>query len=480
MNRIKKFLKCSIVCLCLFYLIVEAHAPFFSSHNRGIFYFTPSKGGNVLLNNENLVPPFHSNTDHYNLITLNTFYPNVITYGNQKKHLILSEIQPEDFILLFIGFKQYRINLYDTKTIPTYQVTAKNVSPGFFFLTPFNGENCFKSYAFIVDEKGGLRYYRRNTQEEKCVSDFKKNVLPNGKIRFTLMEQEKPMPPTSYHSGHLLVLDEKFQILKTLKLLPHNTHAALGAENHESVYFDDNHYILSAYYETEVYDKDDNPIKIAAPIVQEIRDDKVVFEFNASDYPDLLETSWITKPDKGYWDYMHYNSLAIDPKDGNWILSFANQSSLIKINRQEQGKIMWIMGGKANMFNLKPEEFFSFQHKPVFRNGYMILFDNNLKFGKKFSPPNEKKADKSYLLKFKIDEDNLKLTDFKQIPIHFTYSMGNAFETEENSFVYSAGSNSRESCVEITPQQETLFRLSLTSPLSTYRCYKYHTVNGPD
>ncbi len=471
--RSVRLLKILIILLALA-LGGAAHFDLLNKHCRG-FYFLGFSTYNILFNNEALIPPFQEDINTYSLISLNTLLPNTLESDHMKKNYQLDSIKPHDYIVFFVGLKAYKINFFDKKNMPSYHIsTTPDVTPGYYFLTPFKGKNCSKSYAYIVDEKGSLRYYRRNQQNNRCISDFKKTVTTDHKIRFTFMEQEKPVPPTLYLSGHLLVLDEKFQPLKKLYLKPYGTHGKLQTENHESLYFNDHHYILSGYWETEIYDPEtDNPIFVAAPVVQEIKNNKVVFEFNGADHPEFLKTSIFKRPKSGYWDYLHYNSIAIDPTDGNWILSFAAQSSLVKIDKKRR-KVSWIMSGKANMFDFeKPENYFSFQHKPVFLNkNTLLLFDNNF-YRNDFEP----KVDKPYsrLCSFTFDEKNYKISNYREIPVNLSASMGNVSRTENGTYVYSGGSNSFNSCVEITPDNKILYQLSL-SDTSTYRCYKYKSV----
>ena len=469
-----QILKIFIILLALF-LGGAAHFNLLSTHCKGV-YFLGFSTRQVLFNNEPLVPPFSETIKTYHLISLNTFLPNTLTSDYFKKTYRLNAINPDDYLIFFVGLKAYKINLYNTEIMPSYQVkTTPDVSPGYYFLTPFNGRNCSKSYAMIVDEKGALRYYRRNRTDNRCVSDFKKIVTTDNKVRFTLMEQEKPMPPTAYHAGALMVLDENFEPFKRLYLKPYGNHGQLQTENHESLYFNDHHYILSGYWETEVYDPEtDEPIFVAATVIQEIKNDKVVYEFNSTDYPQFLKTSIFPKPRAGYWDYMHYNSIAVDPKDGNWILSFANQFSLVKIDKTRGGGVSWIMGGKANMFDFqKPENYFAFQHKPVFLNkNTLLLFDNNY-YRNSFSPT--VKSSYTRLLSFTFDEKNYKISNYREIPVQRSGSMGNVHKTNDGTFVFSGGSQSVESCVEITHDKKVLYQLSLPDT-STYRCYKYNSV----
>ncbi|MGN0194204.1 MAG: aryl-sulfate sulfotransferase [Pseudoramibacter sp.] len=59
-------------------------------------------------------------------------------------------------------------------------------------------------------------------------------------------------------------------------------------------------------------------------------------------------------------DYLNPSAMVVDPKDQNLILSFKNADCLVKIN-SETGKLMWVLGGKADEFGLKDSQKFSGQ-----------------------------------------------------------------------------------------------------------------------
>ena len=132
------------------------------------------------------------------------------------------------------------------------------------------------------------------------------------------------------------------------------------------------------------------------------------------------------------------------------------------------------MGGKANMFDFqKPENYFAFQHKPVFiDNNTLLLFDNN--YYRNFLSPTVE-SPYTRLLSFTFDEKNYKISNYREIPVQRSASMGNVHKTTDGTLVFSGGQQAREACVEITPDKKVLYQLSLLDA-STYRCYKYKSV----
>ena len=76
------------------------------------------------------------------------------------------------------------------------------------------------------------------------------------------------------------------------------------------------------------------------------------------------------------WDYFHMNSIAIDPDDGNLIISSRNLWQVYKIQRRT-GKTLWRLGGIGSDFDLPRRARFAFQHHVVpHPGGLYTMFDN--------------------------------------------------------------------------------------------------------
>ncbi len=158
-----------------------------------------------------MIPPFHPDIQNYHLNHLTALNENIISLGNQTKSFKLKQIDRFKVLEVFINNKKYRLHLYPEEM--AYQIlnqlTNQKPEPSYFLTAPFEGSCKKGSFAYLFNEKGNLLYYQKAPQN-KCFSDFKQHKLLNGNILYSVMQQEAPMPPHSYWSGSLLVLDKNF------------------------------------------------------------------------------------------------------------------------------------------------------------------------------------------------------------------------------------------------------------------------------
>jgi hypothetical protein len=100
---------------------------------------------------------------------------------------------------------------------------------------------------------------------------------------------------------------------------------------------------------------------------------KVLFEWHSLDHVPLTDTY---APVLDPFDYFHLNSLAIDPLDGNFVISARNTSAIYKLDRRS-GAVLWRLGGRSSDFALGPETFFMYQHdaRPHL-DGTLTLYDD--------------------------------------------------------------------------------------------------------
>src|SRR5699024_2023658 len=84
--------------------------------------------------------------------------------------------------------------------------------------------------------------------------------------------------------------------------------------------------------------------KVLAAYIQEIKDDEIVWEWISTDYPEFyknsVENNDYTNSERYAADYMLINSMFIDPKDSNLNMSFRNQDTVVKVDR-ETNEILW-------------------------------------------------------------------------------------------------------------------------------------------
>ena len=221
------------------------------------------------------------------------------------------------------------------------------------------------------------------------------------------------------------------------------------------------------------------------PALQEVKNDELLLSWDAVNYPQYFPKSQQhCSQETQRCDYMHLNSFAIDPKDGNIILSFRALDSLIKIDRKT-GNIIFNLGGKFDEFGLDEDEIFYAQHFPTFtKDGYLMIFDNHVNinnrrdktFKLEYRPVNRdrrrglRKRARTAIKKFKLDEENKRILDFKMIELPFiAYSMGSVFETQEGTYLVSPGSSGYACALEVDDNGDVLWKLKLKNRSS--KCF---------
>ena len=272
-------------------------------------------------------------------------------------------------------------------------------------------------YIFKLDKTGKMKYYKRTNMVS---FDFRKEFNSDNKIRYMYLEavDDNWDELTSLLPCDLVVMNENYEEIDRIKYLnKDNTYSNL--ENHTYVYVDDNHYILTSY-EIEERKNDEETIKLFHNIIQEVKDGKVLWEFNSKDYPELYNNS-----STGGQDYIHINSIDIDKDDSNLICSFRNIDSILKLSRKD-GKIIWSLGGVADEFGLNKEQKFSKQHSAIsIGNNTILLYDNG----------NSNK--KSRVLKIILDEENKKIEEYEEYETGlYAYMMGSVRVIDEITRTY--------------------------------------------
>jgi len=138
-------------------------------------------------------------------------------------------------------------------------------------------------------------------------------------------------------------------------------------------------------------------------IVQEIdiATGLVLFEWHSVGNVDI-EDSYTPAPEKASsrHDYFHLNSITVDGKDGNLLVSGRDTRGVYKLDRRT-GRIIWTMGGKKNDFARGKGATFAFQHDAAREaDGTISVFDNSA------APP---VAEKSRALFLDVDEEAMRV-----------------------------------------------------------------------
>ncbi|MCS6130314.1 hypothetical protein DWV13_01370 [Clostridium botulinum] len=442
-------------------------------------------------------PYRNDDSNYFNLNLLKTDMDNIIEFqdfdgkiyiNNEKVNkskpykLSVKEISKDNNIqVTFIKNSGEKSEIY-LRTLPDKypEISSSGESPyeGEYYLSTYYNTPQ-GNYIFKINNTGKLTFYKETTG---FPFNFTK-VVAGDKIRYCYLEEsliDTPLENIGYRPCELVVLDENYTHLKTIRakgngILPDNA----PLENHDYIYIDDNHYIVSSYVSyseknipKEVY-SGEGSINVVSAVIQEILDDEVVFQWQSSDHPELYINSYENNEynfaGKTLFDYCHLNSFTIDPKDNNLVCSFRNLDSILKIDRKS-GDILWTLGGKGDEFNLdKKTEHFSRQHYvKVISENTLLFFDN------------ESQGNPASALELSLDENTKSITSYKRYsPIKRPSSaMGSAqlISRENDVILINYGSISDHMPLFVEKDfknNKELFSFSYKDGLSAYRVQKY-------
>lgn len=456
-----------------------------------------------------LSPAFDPEVHHYEISSLSTLRPfkfqlksaralSATLDGksiplNQPTEVTVDRLAADRQLKLEVSFADHSES-YQIQTLPASfpkytlaQPESAALSPGWILSTPQDWSGKNPAYLLILNPKSEPVYY---LQSSMGLADFKQQDLPDGTRRYSYFSQTQnsSMVKVGYSEGKLHVLDQNLNEIERLSLLPYSSplykeyYPAMPADSHDSLLLGQDDYILEAYYGKEV---DNIPaellkhpgqkIKVAAAIIQEVRDGQVIFEWDSTHYPEFYKNTGIysaydsESPD--WYDYMHINSICIDPKDQNLIVSFRHQNQIVKLDRS-QGTILWRLGGKNSDFVLTPEQQFSHQHHAeLLPDGQLQIFDNA-------NPPDGSGGTgQTKVMRFKLDEAAHQVLDFKSwqpLPQQYAYAMGSAQLLGNGNILAGWGANQKNSDItEIDAQGQVLYDLSFDETVYSYRAFKY-------
>ncbi len=313
---------------------------------------------------------------------------------------------------------------------------------GYLLLAPFEQKKVKTHGKIMILGLDGVVYYEKMLGQ--TAYDFRQWQL-GGKVYYTYIVND----PKAQHifgtripAGYAVILDSALNELKEVHLLPHGsitTNEGQGLDLHEFLMRSEDDYYVMADYKKSVHNIPDSipsssNIKIGAPVIQEIRDNSVVWQWDASNFPEFYGTSTehnhYTDTTK-VQDYLHINSLFIDPMDSNLICSFRCANQVVKIDRRS-GKILWRLGGKNSDFVLADDQKFYRQHNvTVTEDGRkLLMLDNGDTILRK----------SSRILELDIDQKTRKIMSYSTFPIKDTpcLFMGNV-EKEGDDYFISGG-----------------------------------------
>lgn len=427
---------------------------------------TPTQWIHLWVNECDIWIDAFSNDIVYDVVTLNSEVPNKIRIDSFKGYEITINGVPllsENDILLNLNKlsteNRIKLEFKDTSsgvirhsyinTMPqnytAHPILRDNPDPGFYYYNLAN-------YACKMNTEGELVYWRYAGKGDIVSGgvDFKRTEV-DGKVYYSyLFGNESDASPfltdVGYGRMQALVMNESYEVIDVVStLLPYDDISDnVSLENHQFTVIGDNHYILSAYVgkrsnnftENVKYSK--QGARVVACILQEIKDEEVVFHWDSTRYPELYDIS-VEDNDyynaTAYWsDYAHFNAVAIDPKDGNWVCSFRNLDTILKIDRKT-GEIIWKLGGKQDEFGLTDKQKFSRQHDVRFTSdGSITLFNNGNVEG-------SVKNGQTSIMKFMLDEEKKNVIAFNNYQVEGDFSpfMGSAQELDDGKYVIGWG-----------------------------------------
>ena len=270
-------------------------------------------------------------------------------------------------------------------------------------------EKQFGSYVVKFDHQGNVVFYQRNKEAELVNFNRWEDDITGEKGYYYFVETKTPgFGHRSYKRGEYVILDDNFQEIdrvKPQKTMQHNTDD-LKTEMHDFVFLEKGHYIMSDYVPRE-----HNGSTVIDTYLQEQVDGEVVWEWSSNADPLFADvynkdiSSFEVIPSAGgshAIDGIHTNSVFIDPTDGNIILSNRNIDAITKIDKLT-GKVIWVMGGEHNQFDLQEAEGFNRQHHARINDkGQIMFYDNN------------SEGDVSRGIVADIDQENKKLTNVQE------------------------------------------------------------------
>jgi arylsulfate sulfotransferase len=382
------------------------------------------------------------------------------------------------FYKSFLYVRREAIIYLKTNKVFKYTFETKDTSKqGYILITPSLPANLDYGKIVIVDLNGNKILER---QIQGVVSDFRQwNV--RGRIRYSYMVHDTDVNQVLAAAGSArkaVILDSALNEIKQLRFLPQKegtNYEKQGLDHHDLIMLSDNHFITMSLWVKNVnnipaYLIQSHKTRIAAPLIQEILNDSLVWQWDGSRYPELYENS--TMGNKFYdtlapQDYAHMNSMFIDPNDSNLILSLHNNNQVIKVSRHT-GDILWRLGGRNSDFELTVEQVFLRQHHATMIDSgrTLLLFDNGEKSARPYSR----------ILEFGLDEANKRITSFKayKVPGPFAGTRGSVQKIGNSYYICGGSANY---VLEMDCRSgEKVMELKTNQPL--YRAHIVQNIDG--
>jgi len=261
---------------------------------------------------------------------------------------------------------------------PAFTTKGRVSLDGELTLTPISFSGAHRSYLLALDSLGQIIYFRRSSGSEQFF-DFKA-VDAGGQRQYVYLVGAPSDAGPGFVQARAEFMDSLFMVVDQVPGITLPSGERIALENHDFLVLGPGHFLLSGIHQTTAQVPGrTSPAGVLASVIQEVIDGQSVFTWQSTDFPELY-----MEAEEGnnfgavpFSDYMHFNSFEIDPVDGNIVASFRSQNAIFKISRTD-GKIIWKLGGRSDMFRLDATMIPQGQHSARFnRAGQLLVFDNN-------------------------------------------------------------------------------------------------------
>ena len=368
-------------------------------------------------------------------------------------------------------------------SFPAISTLGKGIGKGYYY-------SAFKDFIFKMDCSGNLVFY-------KYVPggfDFKMTKV-DGKTRYSYFEATTSLQ-NSLSTGagvhKAVIMDQNYNVVDEIPFMQPkgNTPEDYPLDAHDMTILGDQHYLIeSSVGERATNIPADVPhsafgARVYATVIQEVDHGKLLWQWDSTEHPELygisVESNDYFNTKQQWADYMHFNSMTVDPSDQNLICSFRSLDTVLKIDRKT-GNILWMLGGKGDQFGLTKDQKSSRQHfARLTEDGFLTIFDNGTNTVMSPYPKQYEGSGKGItrILKLKLDQINKKLISYQAFTLDQQYSayMGSATEIIPDSDTFLVGwggrttQNALFSLIDFA-NHKVLFEAVAPIDCSSYRAY---------
>lgn len=352
--------------------------------------------------------------------------------------------------------------------------------PGNFFLSFVYSRNLI-----MLDGKGNIVWSKHEEQPAEDATtgfwDFKKHDV-DGTTYYSYHDQNYRFDNyglLGYAPGERVILDENFSEVKRITMEASDvTEKGQGADGHDFLMIDPDHYILSCYVRENVKNVPDYPdgTNVIYSYLQEVQNGEVIWDWKSIDYPELYDliateatptANDFANEQVDAPDIVHFNAMRLD-SDGNLICSFRHLDSILCLDRtKEEDQIKWILSGKGDEFGLTELQKSSGQHYVTVDGSEFTIFDNNNRDGQ------------TEIRTYELDTENKRTNLVKSLSFSnkFSQACGSAQKLSDSLYVIGWGwATTDNECMTVLDAStgKKLMSVTLEDPNNlTYRCVYY-------